>query len=588
MEVSLYEAIYLESGAGDEESKNKITNKENKTQNANAYNPRKIANTCEDNKLPGAAQTEKELKCITIKAGELNDRDSVTVQKSNHGMKSEKTLLAFERFMRGSCLFKCAECNFESTCLKTFWKHALDVHELSPDKYKESYLAKFDKDCQQIECPACSQHVLHEPKSWEKHIMMDHNQTLKDFYHEFYSDVCEEENDGLPGPRTYMAWYGRLGKLKCKLCTKPQEFHKTESSLKEHIKLKHLVLGELSHDNCSSMFTCAVCLQTIIGLRGYVMHHLRSNHNMSLTKYFVEYVRKKEAKTLEPSDNEAERANPQKGCNDKAQDVLESEHLDSPHSNQNELKLQTGKCNYRAKKCNDCKEVFNGQESLRHHITTVHDKLTDRKFPQPNKLENDRLEQDVGSLSTNTDTIQNKTNLHMCKECNKTFARNQNLKLHINVVHLKMKPFKCKKCNKTFSRKIYLQNHVNYVHFNVGPHQCEECNRTFSANFNLENHIKVVHPKMKPHQCSDCDRTFFSLPRLQKHINDVHNQNRPHKCDQCTRAYSCRQNLRRHFVACHLKNKPKKCDKPNKTFRVRRNLQRHHGKSPLENQVSQV
>ena len=46
-----------------------------------------------------------------------------------------------------------------------------------------------------------------------------------------------------------------------------------------------------------------------------------------------------------------------------------------------------------------------------------------------------------------------------CEYCSFVFTQKTNLLRHINVVHLKLKPFQCLSCGKKFGRKYSMQMH---------------------------------------------------------------------------------------------------------------------------------
>ena len=85
---------------------------------------------------------------------------------------------------------------------------------------------------------------------------------------------------------------------------------------------------------------------------------------------------------------------------------------------------------------------------------------------------------------------------YICETCDKSFAANQNLKTHINTVHMKLKPFKCDYCDSSFGRKSNIQNHIKVVHMDYKPFGCNHCEKFFAHNCDLKRHI-VTHETVK-------------------------------------------------------------------------------------------
>lgn len=58
----------------------------------------------------------------------------------------------------------------------------------------------------------------------------------------------------------------------------------------------------------------------------------------------------------------------------------------------------------------------------------------------------------------------NEDRKHVCKECGNSFKRAEHLRIHINGVHLKQKPYPCHYCRKSFSqsgdRNIHMRQHT--------------------------------------------------------------------------------------------------------------------------------
>lgn len=83
-----------------------------------------------------------------------------------------------------------------------------------------------------------------------------------------------------------------------------------------------------------------------------------------------------------------------------------------------------------------------------------------------------------------------------CKECNKTFISNKNLKTHEKSVHQNIKPHGCVVCNKKFSKPADLTRHIR-IHTKEKPYICNQCNKSFSQNSTSQTHVKIVHLEQK-------------------------------------------------------------------------------------------
>ena len=157
-----------------------------------------------------------------------------------------------------------------------------------------------------------------------------------------------------------------------------------------------------------------------------------------------------------------------------------------------------------------------------------------------------------------------------CKECGKTFIRNQNLTVHLRK-HTGEKPFQCNNCNKTFSQKRHLTDHIR-IHTGEKPFQCKHCGRTFTWNQNLSEHLKR-HTGEKPFRCKECGKTFISNGYLTKHLK-THTGEKPFQCNHCDKSFSGKTHLKYH-LRIHTGEKPHQCGQCGKSFLSKSKLIRH-------------
>ena len=88
-----------------------------------------------------------------------------------------------------------------------------------------------------------------------------------------------------------------------------------------------------------------------------------------------------------------------------------------------------------------------------------------------------------------------------------------------------MKPFKCnyEDCLKTFASKHDLKVHVNSIHLNLRPFKCHQCHASFNQKVNLERHFKSFE-KRKNIECHICNVILKRKHEKLQHDKIYHNQ----------------------------------------------------------------
>ena len=94
--------------------------------------------------------------------------------------------------------------------------------------------------------------------------------------------------------------------------------------------------------------------------------------------------------------------------------------------------------------------------------------------------------------------------------------RGYNMRVHIERVHNKNKPWQCQFCEKTFATTSDLKQHLS-SHGMGKIHKCEDCGREFSNRDSAILHRKQ-HNNERTHFCQDCGKGFFKASCLQ--VND--------------------------------------------------------------------
>ena len=164
--------------------------------------------------------------------------------------------------------------------------------------------------------------------------------------------------------------------------------------------------------------------------------------------------------------------------------------------------------------------------------------------------------------------------INICKICNKVFANQNYIKLHIASVHEGQKNHNCEFCGKFYSNPQILKSHIRTIHDGLKDFKCKYCNKFFGLRGNLLKHISSVHEGLK-HYCDTCGKSYARPDDLKKHIKTVHEGEKNYKCDSCGKSFGHSSVLRRHHRSIHEGKKNYKCILCKKSFSQSHHLKKH-------------
>ena len=161
--------------------------------------------------------------------------------------------------------------------------------------------------------------------------------------------------------------------------------------------------------------------------------------------------------------------------------------------------------------CDDCGKNFKTAKSHKSHRLLFHSK---------SKSGND--DEDEGEAK--------------CELCERSFRERRRLKLHVESVHKKLRPFLCSICGHGSSTKSNLKLHMR-KHSNDKPYICEYCEFRSADHNSFRRHL-LRHTGKKPYKCPHCpyeaiQSSSFKLHLKNKHPDKNSSNELVFKCDVC-------------------------------------------------------
>lgn len=113
---------------------------------------------------------------------------------------------------------------------------------------------------------------------------------------------------------------------------------------------------------------------------------------------------------------------------------------------------------------------------------------------------------------------------YKCLVCDIEFISNHKLDIHTRETHLPDNDFLCKVCDVKFKTYYQLCYHKTSHHSkkdDPGSHKCLICSKTYARKNNLVLHVKS-HADDRPYKCLECDKSFLTNNMLVIHTRENH------------------------------------------------------------------
>ena len=228
-------------------------------------------------------------------------------------------------------------------------------------------------------------------------------------------------------------------------------------------------------------------------------------------------------------------------------------------------------------KCPYCDTTFIKEQILDIHISKNHDNRSKKICPYCGKP----FMKDI--ILKFHMKREHKEKRKKCPNCEKTFIKEKILEIHIlryhskiqksaepsfivnsrgYIVHKELKDeYKCANCENTFEKSHELKLHYLKVHL---YHYCDICHKSFAYEFLLRKHLQEVHKIVKKSKCKNCGQSFDRSKYLKKHAkfcdfkqNSMKNPLEVVKCPMCDINFSgTKDTLKMHLKFVHKKYEP--------------------------------
>ncbi|KAG5896658.1 hypothetical protein JTB14_021303 [Gonioctena quinquepunctata] len=200
--------------------------------------------------------------------------------------------------------------------------------------------------------------------------------------------------------------------------------------------------------------------------------------------------------------------------------------------------------------CHLCGEIFQSNEELTSHKKAHPPNYSCIECGDKFKTESKLMEHStMHKLMIDLEKTQFKAKLppkrFNCDLCSMVFRFPTRLRVHKNIVHLKLKEHKCTECGKMFGSRGTLAVHYKVKHQDDRPFQCDVCGASFKRRDYLKNHTIIHHlelrqliprrcdiTKQEKFPCDFCGMELKNTASLKKHLN-THVRIRRFSCNFC-------------------------------------------------------
>ena len=137
-----------------------------------------------------------------------------------------------------------------------------------------------------------------------------------------------------------------------------------------------------------------------------------------------------------------------------------------------------------------------------------------------------------------------------CRYCRISFKAGQGLKSHIKLVHreapiiptVNKGTFICTQCQKTFAKENYLKLHMKICGDKSKQFPCNVCYASFVINADLKQHM-LRHTKQPSFSCQHCEKAFRQKQGLRYHQEIHMREHREHRdqvfpCEECEESFA--------------------------------------------------
>ena len=125
--------------------------------------------------------------------------------------------------------------------------------------------------------------------------------------------------------------------------------------------------------------------------------------------------------------------------------------------------------------------------------------------------------QELSEEHTADEPRKNQLDIKIEKNSNEASYQGNQQEKTSSVESKKDKRFKCQECGTLFTRRNDMKKHMNNLHLGIKPHKCEECKKSFAHKGDLNRHKNEVHGGIKSIECELCGKSFARKNQFTKH-----------------------------------------------------------------------